>query len=139
MFYGCLADTVVMLHFCFVLFAIFGGLLAFGWRRIVWVHVPVFIWAGLIEFGQWICPLTYLENWLREQGGEAAYTEGFVAHYIFPILYPIGLTPKNGALLGTLVFALNIAIYALLYRKWRKKPVEPNEPRDKQQTTNGHE
>ena len=130
MFYGFLADTVVTLHFGFVLFAIFGGLLAFKWRRIVWVHVPVFVWAGMIEFGQWICPLTYLENWLREQGGEAAYTEGFVAHYIFPILYPIGLTPKNGALLGTLVFALNIAIYAILHRRRRRKANKPEQTKE---------
>ena len=35
-----LADSVVLLHMCFVVFVVAGGLLALRWRRMAWVHVP---------------------------------------------------------------------------------------------------
>ena len=38
--YRLLADLVVILHLAFVAFALFGGLLALKWKRIVWLHVP---------------------------------------------------------------------------------------------------
>ena len=76
MFYGLFADIVVVVHFAFVLFSVFGGFLVLRWRRCAWIQVPVFLWAALIEFEGWICPLTPLENWFREQGGEAANQMG---------------------------------------------------------------
>jgi hypothetical protein len=36
-----LADLVVVLHFAFVLFVVFGGLLVLRWRRLAYVHLPV--------------------------------------------------------------------------------------------------
>jgi hypothetical protein len=115
--YGLLADVVVVLHFGFVLFVVFGGLLALRWRRAVWLHLPAAVWGALIEFTDWICPLTPLEHWLWRQGGQAGYQGGFVEHYILPVLYPHGLTRTIQLILGLLVIGINLLVYAILWRR----------------------
>ena len=123
MLFRVLADFVMVLHFGFVLFAVFGGFLALKWKRLVWMHVPAFLWAGFIEFAGWICPLTYLEIWLLEQSGAHGYQEGFVEHYLFPLLYPEALTRTVQFVLGVLVVSINIAIYGfLILRAYQRKP-----------------
>ena len=118
--YRLLADLVVILHLAFVAFALFGGLLALKWKRIVWLHAPAVLWAAAIEFGGWVCPLTPLEIWLRGQGGELGYRSDFIEHYILPLLYPASLTREMQFVLGVVVLAVNIAGYAWLWRRWRK-------------------
>ncbi len=60
--FGVAADLVVALHAAFALFVALGALLAFRWRRVMWVHLPTAAWGVLIEFSGWVCPLTPLEN-----------------------------------------------------------------------------
>ncbi|WP_374086263.1 DUF2784 domain-containing protein [Methylomicrobium lacus] len=111
-----LADLVVVLHFGFILFVIFGGLLVLKWPKLIWLHLPAAIWGALIEFAGWICPLTYLENRLRSASG-GQYASDFIEHYIMPIIYPSGLTREIQIGLGTVVIALNLLIYAkVIYR-----------------------
>jgi hypothetical protein len=106
-----LADLVVVLHFAFVLFVIFGGLLVLRWPKLAYVHLPVAAYGALIELVGWICPLTPLEKHLREQAGLEGYEGGFVEHYILPVLYPSGLNRGVQLVLGSLVIGINIAIY----------------------------
>jgi len=82
MLYRILADFVVALHLVFVLFVVCGGLLVVRWRPALWVHLPSVVWGVLIEVAGWTCPLTPLENWLLNMGGEVGYTSGFVEHYL---------------------------------------------------------
>ena len=49
-----------------------------------------------IELRGYICPLTPLENRLRQFGGEAGDADGFVKHYLLPVIYPVGLTRECG-------------------------------------------
>jgi hypothetical protein len=129
MLYRALADLVVILHLGFVVFAVGGALLVLRWRRLVWVHVPAAIWAALIEFAGWICPLTPLEKWLRIEGGGSGYPGGFVGHYILPILYPRGLTREVQIVLGILVVVINLGIYGwLIGRKVRRRSRGGNRP-----------
>ena len=109
--YGLLADVVVLLHLMFVLFVLLGGLLALKWQWIAWLHLPAAIWGVVVEFTGWICPLTPLENWLREKGGKASYRSDFIAQYLLPVLYPEDLTRDLQLLLGTGVVVLNAAVY----------------------------
>ena len=116
-----LADAVVLVHLLFILFGLFGGLLALrnlGWMA---VHVPAVVWITLLEFNGWICPLTPLENRLRRAAGEAGYTGGFIEHYLLPVIYPAGLTPQIQFWLGVAALAINLAIYAVVLR-WRRPP-----------------
>ena len=116
-----LADLVVVLHFLFVLFVVFGGLLALRWPRVAYVHLPVAVYGALIELVGWICPLTPLEKRLRESAGQQGYEGGFVEHYILPVLYPAGLGRGVQLVLGALVIAVNIAIYQLVARRRRRE------------------
>ncbi len=118
--YSLLADLVLILHLMFVLYVLFGGLLALKWRQAAWLHLPAAAWGAFVEFSGWICPLTPLENWLRTQAGDAAYAGDFVFQYLFPILYPAALTHNAQVVLGTLVLVVNLAIYGWLWRAlWR--------------------
>jgi|SRR5690606_13015653 len=116
MLWGVLAEIVVALHFCFVLFVLFGGLLTLRWPRVAWIHLPAAAWGALISFLGWICPLTPLEKWLRQQGGGAGYEGGFIEHYLLPILYPPALTRDVQVVLGGIVLLLNLLVY---WRVWR--------------------
>jgi hypothetical protein len=115
--YAVLADAVLVLHLAFVLFVVLGGLLVLRWRRTAWLHVPAAAWGVAIEFGGWICPLTPLENRLRERAGEAPYTGDFVARYLMPVIYPEGLTREVQIALGLGALLLNAGIYAFVV--WR--------------------
>jgi Protein of Unknown function (DUF2784) len=119
MLYRVLADLVVVLHFGFVLFVVFGGLLALRWPRAAWFHLPAAAWGAGIEFVRGICPLTPLENHLRRLGGEAGYSGGFVEHYLLPVLYPDGLGHGVQLGLGIFVVALNAVIYTVVLRRRR--------------------
>ncbi|HET6778499.1 MAG TPA: DUF2784 domain-containing protein [Gemmatimonadales bacterium] len=113
------ADLVVLLHFLFVLFVIFGGLLVLRWPKLAYLHLPVAVYGVLIEFVGWVCPLTPLEKRLRESAGQQGYEGGFVEHYILPVLYPAELTRGVQLVLGVLVVVINLAVYAVIVRKRR--------------------
>jgi hypothetical protein len=121
MIYRLLADALVLLHFLFILFVLFGGLLVLRWRKLMWVHLPCFVWGVLIEWVGWICPLTPWEQWLRSRAGEAAYEGGFINHYIMPLVYPPGLTREIQWLLGGGVLLLNAVIYVIIFTRRRRK------------------
>ena len=114
------ANAVALLHGAFVLFVVAGGLRVWRWPRRAWLHLPAVAWGALIEFTGWICPLTPLEQHLRQIIGQAGYAGGFMDHYLLALLYPAGLTREGQWALGAGVLALNGAVYgALLWRRTR--------------------
>jgi hypothetical protein len=117
MLYNALAKAVLVLHAAFVVFVLFGGLLTLRWRWLPWLHLPSVLWVILIELNGWICPLTPLENRLREAAGARGYSGGFIEHYLLPLVYPPGLTPALQTLLAAIVTFVNIAVYGLLWRR----------------------
>jgi hypothetical protein len=117
--YRALADLILLLHLAFILFAVFGGLLVLRKPRLAWIHLPAAVWAALIEFCGWICPLTPLENRLRRAAGSAGYEGGFVERYLTRLVYPDGLTVEVQWALGFLVLAINVAVYLRLWRARR--------------------
>lgn len=118
MSYRLLADLVLVLHFAFVAFALFGGVLVLRRPRIAWLHVPTLIWGVTVQWADWICPLTPLENHFRQLGGEAGYAGSFIEHYLMTLLYPDRLTLEWRYVLGTVLLAVNAAVYLrLILRK----------------------
>jgi len=124
MFYRLAADAVVLLHLGFVVFVVAGGLLVFRWRRVALLHLPAVVWAVLLEFRGWLCPLTPLELSLRASGGQAGYSGGFVEHYILPVLYPAELDSTLQIALGSFVIVINVVLYSWLL--WRLKNRDMN-------------
>jgi uncharacterized protein DUF2784 len=118
---GALADAIVVVHALFVAFAVAGGLLVV-WKPIVAVvHLPAALWAAWVELSGSLCPLTPLENAWRRAAGETGYSGGFVDHYIMPVLYPAGLTPRIQLGLGVVVLAINAVFYSIAWRRMRHK------------------
>lgn len=111
-----LADFVVLIHFGFILFVVAGGFLVIKWPKISWIHLPAALWGALIEFFGWICPLTPLENSLRQTGSD----QGFVETYILSLIYPEGLTRGIQLSLGFMVVAVNMSIYLYVLSKKKK-------------------
>ncbi len=117
-----LADAVLLAHLLFIVFALGGGLLALRWSWMPWIHLPALAWGATVEFTGWICPLTPLENALRRAGGAAGYTESFIERYLLPLIYPGELTRELQFVFGGLLLLINIVVYAIVWRRRRKRP-----------------
>ncbi|AVD95105.1 MULTISPECIES: DUF2784 domain-containing protein [Pseudomonas] len=120
MLYRLAADTLVLLHLAFILLVLFGGLLVLRWRPALLLHLPVLAWGLAVECLHLGCPLTIWENRMRNAAGDAGYQGSFVEHYVWPLIYPTGLTPQIQLLLGTFVLALNLGIYSYVAWRWRR-------------------
>lgn len=110
-------DLVVVVHFAFILWVAAGGLLAIRWWRLGWAHLPALLWAVLLEWNGWICPLTPLENELRAGNAMPVYHTGFIEHYLIPLIYPEGLTRHIQMTLAVILVLVNGAAYACLLRR----------------------
>lgn len=121
MLYRIMADGLVLLHLFFISFVVLGGLLTYKWRWLLFIHIPAVVWGALVEFQNWSCPLTPLEQQFRSTGGEAGYSGGFVEQYILPLIYPAGLTREVQIILGLFVITINLLIYSgLIFKLFRK-------------------
>jgi len=95
--YSLLADTILVIHFAFVVFVVLGfmlilvGLLArWSWvynRTFRIVHLAA---IGIVVLQAWfgqLCPLTVWENELRRRAGQSGYTETFVEYWLHEVLF----------------------------------------------------
>jgi hypothetical protein len=114
-----MATGVVIVHVAFVIFVVIGGALALRWPKAAYVHLPAVAWAIYVEWAGVICPLTPIENSLRAAAGLEAYAGDFIAKYVFPVLYPEGLTRNAQLAIGAAVLAINASIYAVVRRQRR--------------------
>ena len=117
------ADLVLVGHFLFAAFSVFGGaLVALNWRW-AWVHVPAVLWSSAVNLMGWTCPLTPVEKSLRERAGEAGYRGGFIQHYVGRAVYPRGMPRQMELVAGVSVLAVNLLVYALLaYFRLERNP-----------------
>ena len=118
--YAALAECVLALHAAFIAFAALGALLALRWRWVVPMHLAAVAWGALVELAGAACPLTTLENALRERAGLAPYAGDFVARALHDLVYPDWWTPAAARMLGLGLLALNLALYALVARRWTR-------------------
>jgi hypothetical protein len=119
MIWRALADLVLLIHLAFIVFVIVGGFFASRWRWLPWVHLPAVVWAVVLECLGWICPLTPLENLLRQASGEAGYAGGFLEHYLVQVVYPKALTPEIQIYIGLGVLLINGLAYSIA---WKSRP-----------------
>lgn len=111
------ADGLVLFHLAFILFVLFGGLLALKWRHLIWLHLPAAAWGVSVEVFHLICPLTEWENRMRLAAGQTGYGGGFIEHYVWPVIYPAGLTPAIQWGLGAVVLVVNVLVYLRVWRR----------------------
>ena len=118
MLYRLLADLVLVAHLAFIVFAVFGGLLAIRFPWMALVHLPAAGWGAFVELTGRVCPLTPLENAFRVRAGDAGSTEDFIEHYLLPTIYPNALTRDMQLWMAGVVIAFNVLIYIyVLHRR----------------------
>ena len=122
MIWSLLADALVIVHFGFTAFVIFGGFLTWHWPWLAFLHLPALAWGCWVELSHSICPLTPLENHFRHLGGQAGYRGGFLAHYLARVLYPPALTWQLQWVLAAVLIAINIVAYWGILRRQRFGP-----------------
>lgn len=116
------ADAVLLLHLSFVLFVAFGVLAVMRWPRLSWLQVPAAGWGVYVELSGRICPLTTIENRLRQAAGASGYDDGFIDHYVSLLVYPPGLTPNVQIWLAVAAIVINVAGYGYLGFRHRRPP-----------------
>ena len=115
--YEFLATLTLITHFLFIIFVIFGGLLFFVKRWILFLHIPAFIYGVYVELTQSICPLTYLENYLLTKANLTTYSTTFIQNYLYAIIYPINLTKEIQISLGVALLIINGIIYGFIIKR----------------------
>lgn len=95
--YLLIAELVLLMHTLFVGFVVIGLLLIiigklqnWNWVFNPWFRLLHIIAIGIVVLQSWlgmICPLTTIEQELRERAGDDIYSGSFVAHWLEAILY----------------------------------------------------
>ncbi len=110
--YRIAADVVIVVHFAWILFLIGGSFIGRRVRWVKWTHAAALGCSVLLQSFSWICPLTYLEVWLRSRGGGESYAGSFIGHYLERLVY---LEIPQGWLL--FFTGITIGISAVVYYK----------------------
>ena len=104
------ADVVVLIHLFWIGFILFGALVGRRHRWAKWLHVGALAFSLCLQLFHWVCPLTYLEVWLRRQHDPAlTYTGDFLAHYAERLVY-LQLSPP--VVLGATVLVIGLSVWA---------------------------
>ena len=97
------ADLAVVVHLAYLVFVAVGGILAWRWPRLIWVHVAAVAWAvSILVIGQ-DCPLTDLQRYAERHAGEPRDSRGFVDRYLEDVLFPDRYTTALRVLIGALI------------------------------------
>lgn len=100
-----LADGVAAVHFGFLGYVFAGGYLAWRWNKTIILHFLAACWVALVVFFHLPCPLTALQENLRERAGQRPLGGSFIDVYVRGTFYP-----ANGQLLAQA--ALGIVVVA---------------------------
>jgi Protein of Unknown function (DUF2784) len=119
-----LADGVVAVHFGFLAYVLVGGFLAWRWHKTIILHGLAVCWVALVVAAHLPCPLTALQNSLRERAGQPPLGGSFVNIYVRGTLFP-----ANQQLLAQVVLGLVVVTsWALLLRRARRSATEVTAP-----------
>ena len=112
--YRLTADLVLLAHFLFAAFAVFGGLLLLDSIQWAWLHLPTVAWSAIVNLKGWTCPSTPLEKSLRARAGQAGYDGGFIQHYVGRAVYPRGMPRRLELVAGVSILVGNAFVYAAI-------------------------
>jgi hypothetical protein len=119
--------VLVVIHFAFLMFVIFGGFLVMWRLRLAWLHIPCAAWGVMIVAFGWICPLTPLENRYRAEAGLSLYEGGFIETWLLAVIYPPGLTREVQILLAVSLAVLLVLQYGGAWRLHRGRQARARE------------
>ncbi len=96
--YAALADGILLVHGCVVVFVILSPIAGLSWlifgkpawaarKATRYTHICLLLIVVLQAWFGRLCPLTVWENQLRGRAGEAGYDRGFVADLVYRLLF----------------------------------------------------
>ena len=98
MVYQIAATIVIVIHFLWIAFVILGFPVFLWLNNARWrlIHLAAMIWMILMQVSHSICPLTYLEAWLKSEGrGAEVYSGKFIIETIERVIYVDSVTLEN--------------------------------------------
>ncbi|ASR38669.1 hypothetical protein BAY61_30845 [Prauserella marina] len=104
-------------HFLALIYIGLGGFLAWKWPKTIFVHVFFALWGVAVNVLPLPCPLTVLEDYLRELRGLGPLSGGFNEYYIYGTIFPREALP----VVGVLALLLVVVSYIGAYLRWRNK------------------
>ena len=117
MFYKVAADFIVLIHFLWIVFLIFGAFIGKKYSPAKIFHIAGLGFAGIIQIFGWYCPLTYLEIWLRQRHDPLlTYSGSFIVYYMEKLIY-IELTPVIIFVLTLVLISISAFIYSVRKEK----------------------
>jgi Protein of Unknown function (DUF2784) len=97
LFYRLAADAVVLVHAAYVLFILVGQVLIlagilwrWGWIRNIrfrLLHLAAIAFVVFESLAGIVCPLTTLEQYLRDRAGQVSYRGDFLANFAHEFLF----------------------------------------------------
>jgi hypothetical protein len=88
MFYRWLAIAVIGLPFGYLAYLVAGGYLAWRWPLSFVLHLIAVAWGVLIIAAAAPRSLTWLQNTLREHGGQRKLDMSFIDAYVRGVFFP---------------------------------------------------
>ncbi len=128
--YRILADATVVVHALMAAFAVLGlvavlvGRVAgWQWIRNFWfrlIHLVLIVAIAVFPLIGGLCPLTELENWLRERSGGETYPGSFIAHWVHELLF-VQVSPQVIAASYLSFGAVVLLTFILVPPRWPRK------------------
>jgi hypothetical protein len=110
----------MVVHFLWIVFILFGFLLALKFEKSSFLHVAGLVFTLVLNLGGWYCPLTHLEIYLhRIYDPELPYGSSFIANNLQKLIY-IELGEAYLRMGAIAWVGLNMAGYALWLKKKRR-------------------
>jgi hypothetical protein len=115
MFYRVAADFVVLIHFLWIVFLIFGAFIGRKCRVLKIFHIAGLGFAVLIQIYGWYCPLTHLEIWLRKRYEPSlTYSGSFIIYYVEKLVY---IDLSRGMIFVLTLVLVSVSVYLYLKRE----------------------
>ncbi len=117
MVYKVLSDFVILLHLLWIIFILFGFLVALKYFKVSFIHIAGLVFTLVLNLGGWYCPLTHLENYLHGLcDPQLLYGGSFITNNLQKLIY---LKLDEVCLrMGAIAWVgLNMGGYALLLRR----------------------
>jgi ABC-type multidrug transport system permease subunit len=119
MVYKLLSDFVILVHFSWIIFILFGFLVALKFHKVAFIHAAGLVFTLVLNLGGWYCPLTYLETYLHSlHHGEPSYGGPFITHNLEKLIY-LELDVVHLRIGAIAWVGLNMGGYALRLKKQR--------------------
>src|SRR5690606_24996463 len=115
-----LTTLVTVVHFIALAYIGLGGFLAWIWPRSIFVHGVFAFWGIAVNVFPLACPLTVVEDFLREQRGLGPLPGGFNDYYIYGTLVPESMLPFVAVAALLLVAGSYVGAYVLHRHRGRR-------------------